>query len=285
MSSGWRHPAPEGWYDLVWGAIAEDVGTGDLSSAALEPGATVEWSIEAQAKGVLCGVGIAVELLMPEGDDPQECDAVALLHDGDAVRSGDVVAEGTTDVNRLLSRERTLLNFLMVLSGVATMTKAFVDQVAGLGVEIVDTRKTVPFLRSLQKYAVRCGGGRNHRMGLYDGIMLKDNHIKAVGSIRDAVAKVRSIAGQMTLIEVECTTLEQVDEAVRAGADIVMLDNMDPFMMKDAVKKFGEQVKLEASGGITLETVKGVAKTGVHSISVGSLTHSAPALPFHLEIR
>jgi nicotinate-nucleotide pyrophosphorylase (carboxylating) len=172
----------------------------------------------------------------------------------------------------------------MMLSGTATLTKAFVDKVSGLGVDIVDTRKTFPGLRSLQKYAVRCGGGRNHRMGLYDGIMLKDNHVKAVGSIEEAVKRVRTIAGQMTLIEVECADIAQVEAAVKSGADIVMLDNMDPFMMKDAVKKFGDKVKLEASGGITLETVRGVARTGVHAVSVGALTHSAPALPFHLEI-
>lgn len=284
MSQGFRHPAPEGWFDLAWGAVTEDVGTGDLSSAALEPGEVVSWHIAAQGKGVLCGVGIAVGLLQPEGDDPAECFAEALFVDGDPVASGDRVAQGLTEVNRLLARERTVLNFVMMLSGAATLTRQFVDKVSGLGVDIVDTRKTVPYMRSLQKYAVRCGGGRNHRMGLYDGIMLKDNHIQAVGSIRDAVRKVRSIAGQMTLIEVECASLEDVDEAVRAGADIVMLDNMDPFMMKDAVKKHGKNVRLEASGGITLQTVVGVAQTGVHAISVGALTHSAPALPFHLEL-
>ena len=284
MSLGWRHPAPEGWFDIAFGALAEDLGTGDLSSAALEPGATAEWYIEAQAKGVACGIGIAVGLRQPDGDDPEECTAEALMTAGDAVRAGDRVAEGVCEVNKLLARERTALNFLMLLSGTATLTRDYVEKVAGLGVEIVDTRKTIPYLRSLQKYAVRCGGGRNHRMGLYDGIMLKDNHIRAAGSILDAVARARSIAGQMTLIEVECTSLEQVEEAVRSGADIVMLDNMDPFMMKDAVKGCGDKVRLEASGGMTLDTVKGVAKTGVHTISVGALTHSAPALPFHLEI-
>ncbi len=284
MNPGFRHPAPEGWFEIALGAMAEDIGTGDLSSAALEPGAAVGWHIAAQGKGVLCGVGIAVGLLQPEGDDPMDCFAEALFVDGDPVKSGDKVAQGLSEVNKLLARERTILNFLMMLSGTATLTRKFVDKVSGNGVDIVDTRKTVPYLRSLQKYAVRCGGARNHRMGLYDGIMLKDNHIKSVGSIRDAVRKVRSIAGQMTLIEVECANLEDVNEAVRAGADIVMLDNMDPFMMKDAVKKFGDKVRLEASGGISLETVVGVAQTGVHAISVGALTHSAPALPFHLEI-
>lgn len=284
MNPGWRHPAPEGWYDIAWGALTEDLGTGDLSSAALEPGEPVRWYIAAQGKGVACGIGIAVGLLQPEADDPLECYSEALFEDGDPIKAGDRVAQGFTEVTKLLARERTVLNFVMMLSGTASLTRAFVEKVSGHGVDIVDTRKTLPYLRSLQKYAVRCGGGRNHRMGLYDGIMLKDNHIQAVGSIRDAVRKVRSIAGQMTLVEVECATLEDVEEAVRAGADIAMLDNMDPFMMKDAVKKFGSKVRLEASGGITLETVVGVAQTGVHAISVGALTHSAPALPFHLEL-
>lgn len=284
MNAGFRHPAPEGWFDIAMGALAEDIGTGDLSSAALEPDEIINWHIEAQGAGVACGIGIAVGLLAPDADEPLECRADALLSDGDDVRPGDRVAEGISEVSKLLSRERTALNFLMMLSGTATLTKAFVDKVSGIGVDIVDTRKTSPYLRSLQKYAVRCGGGRNHRMGLYDGIMLKDNHIAAVGSIVEAVKRVRTTAGQMTLIEVECATLEEVEQAVEAGADIVMLDNMDPFMMKDAVKKYRDKVKLEASGGITLETVRGVARTGVHAISVGALTHSAPALPFHLEV-
>ncbi len=284
MNAGFRHPAPEGWFDIAMGALAEDIGTGDLASAALEPDEVVNWYIEAQGTGVACGVGIATGLLGPDADEPLECRADPLVTDGDDVRPGDRIAEGVAEVSKLLARERTALNFLMMLSGTATLTKAFVDKVAGIGVDIVDTRKTQPYLRSLQKYAVRCGGGRNHRMGLYDGIMLKDNHIKAVGSIVEAVKRVRTTAGQMTLIEVECATPEEVDQAVKAGADIVMLDNMDPFTMKEAVKKYRDKVKLEASGGITLETVRGVARTGVHAISVGALTHSAPALPYHLEI-
>lgn len=284
MTAGWKHPAPEGWYDIAWGAVEEDIGTGDVSISAIDPEMTVKWSIEAQGNGIACGVGIAVGLLQAEGEDPVDCYAEALVTDGDKVRSGDKVVEGLSVAYRLLSRERTVLNFLMMLSGTATMTRQFVDKVKALDVDIVDTRKTYPYMRSLQKYAVRCGGGRNHRMGLYDGVMLKDNHIKAAGSLRDAVTVARANAGHMALIEVECETLEQVEEAVNGGADIVMLDNMDPFMMKDAVKKYGKKVRLEASGGVTLDTVKGVATTGVHAVSVGALTHSPLALPFHLEI-
>lgn len=284
MSLGWKHPAPEGWYDIAWEALSEDIGTGDVSIAAIAPEKKARWKIEAQSNGIVCGVGIAVGLLDAEGDDDEDCFANAVVNDGDKVRSGDRIAEGVTMATRLLSRERTVLNFLMTLSGTATLTRSFVDKVKNMDVEIVDTRKTMPYLRSLQKYAVRCGGGRNHRMGLYDGVMLKDNHLAVIGSVQEAVKAARTNAGHMSLIEVECTSIDQVAEAVGAGADIVMLDNMDPFMMKEAVTKFGKKVRLEASGGVSLDTVKGVAQTGVHTISVGALTHSAPAMPFHLEI-
>ncbi|HXH60600.1 MAG TPA: carboxylating nicotinate-nucleotide diphosphorylase [Fimbriimonadaceae bacterium] len=285
MTPGWRHPAPEGWYDIAYGALAEDIGTGDISAAVLKPDQTLKWVIEAQGNGVACGIGLAVGLLQPDPDDPVDCYAEASLEDGAQVSPGTVVAEGMCEASRLLARERTVLNFIMLLSGTASLTRQFVDKVQGLDVAVVDTRKTAPYLRSLLKYAVRCGGGKNHRMGLYDGVLLKDNHLRAVGSVREAVEAVKKVAGQMTLIEVECETMEQVEEAVGAGADIVMLDNMDPFMMKDAVKKFGKRIRLEASGGVTLETVRGVAQTGVHAVSVGALTHSAAALPFHLEIK
>jgi nicotinate-nucleotide pyrophosphorylase (carboxylating) len=148
----------------------------------------------------------------------------------------------------------------------------------------VDTRKTAPLLRSLQKYAVRCGGGYNHRMGLFDGVMLKDNHIAATGSIKKAVETARMYISHMAKIEVECETLEQVAEAVEAGVDVVLLDNMDPFMMREAVKKHRGRCLFEASGGIDLDTVRGVAQTGVDLISVGALTHSAPSMAFHMEI-
>jgi nicotinate-nucleotide pyrophosphorylase (carboxylating) len=180
--------------------------------------------------------------------------------------------------------ERTALNFIMHLSGVATLTSAHVKRVKGTKAKIVDTRKTLPMLRSLQKYAVRCGGGHNHRMGLYDGAMIKDNHIAACGSISEALSAVRSYASHMTKIEVECESLDQIEEAINAGADVVLLDNMDPFMMREAVQKYAGKCLFEASGGVSLDTVSGVAKTGVDLISVGALTHSATAIPFHLEL-
>jgi nicotinate-nucleotide pyrophosphorylase (carboxylating) len=284
LKDGWRHPAPEGWTDLVWTAIEEDVGFGDLSAGAIPPDRTARWMIEAQATGVVCGIGIAKYALEPDNDDPDDCYVDAVRQDGEEVRPGDRVLEGLASAAKLLSRERTALNFLMRLSGVATLTQRFVRAIEGTSARIVDTRKTTPGLRALEKYAVRCGGGQNHRMGLFDAVMIKDNHIRIAGSIAEAVRAVRASAPHMAKVEVECETLEQVDEAVRAGADVVMLDNMDPFMMREAVRTYGDRTVLEASGGVSLDTVAGIAQTGVHLISVGALTHSPPALPFHLEV-
>lgn len=284
MSAGWRKPEPEGWADWVWGTMAEDVGTGDLSSAIFDDETVVSWYIEAQAEGIACGIGLANYLLQPETDEPEKCHCHLLVHDGEPVSRGTKVLQGISSASRLLTKERTALNFVMHLSGVASLTAQFVQRVEDFDCTIVDTRKTIPGMRSLQKYAVRCGGGTNHRMGLYDGIMVKDNHIRAVGGISEAVQRAKAVAGHMTMIEVECADVDMVAEAVKAGADIVMLDNMDPFSMQEATKKFRDQVRIEASGGVSLETVRAVASTGVHAISVGAVTHSAPALSFHLEV-
>ncbi len=278
-------PEPANWLDVVEEAINEDAGLGDVTSGCLDPELLVDWYIEAQADGVVCGVGIAEYLMAPFGADPDRCDVQVLRNDGESVRRGDSICSGVLPARRALTAERTALNFLMHLSGVATLTRSFVDKVEGTGARIVDTRKTIPGLRQLDKYAVRCGGGFNHRMGLYDGAMIKDNHIAALGSITKAVEAVRRYASHMTKIEVECESMEQVDEAVAARADVVMLDNMDPFLMREIVKKFKGRVLLEASGGISLDTVRGVAQTGVDLISVGQITHSAPALALHMEVR
>jgi nicotinate-nucleotide pyrophosphorylase (carboxylating) len=280
----WQQPEPHNWWHSVDDAIHEDLGSGDITGVSLPEDLMVRWHIEAQASGVLCGVGIAEYLLAPYGADPAEAEIVVHRADGEPVSRGDLVVGGRISARRLVAAERTALNFLMHLSGVATLTRQFVDKVEGTGARIVDTRKTIPNLRSLQKYAVRCGGGFNHRMGLYDAAMLKDNHIAAAGSIAAAVEELRRYASHMTKIEVECESLEQVEEAIAAGADVVMLDNMDPFMMREAVKRFKGRCLFEASGGIDLATVRGVAQTGVDLISVGAVTHSAPALPFHLEL-
>ena len=281
--SAWLQPEPTNWWPIVDDALAEDIGSGDITSGCLDPELMFSWRIEAQGEGFLSGVGIADILLGPMQGDPEDAWIEAHRVDGDFVKRGDLVIEGKAIGRRVLTCERTALNFLMHMSGVATLTSQFVKRVEGTQARIVDTRKTLPLLRALEKYAVRCGGGHNHRMGLYDGVMIKDNHIAAVGGIAQAVERVRSYASHMIKIEVECDTMPQVDEAVKAGADIILLDNMDPFMMREAASKYHGQCLLEASGGVTLETVRAIAQTGVDLISVGALTHSAPALPFHLE--
>lgn len=281
----WLQPEPHNWWYAADDAVAEDLGSGDITGGALPPDLLIEWYIEAQADGVLCGVGIADYLLGPLQTDPEEAWIEPKAVDGDYVSRGTVIIEGLLPARRVMAAERTALNFIMHLSGVATLTDQFVRRVEGTEAKIVDTRKTLPMLRSLQKYAVRCGGGYNHRMGLYDGAMLKDNHIAASGSIAGAISKLKKYASHMTKIEVECESMAMVDEAVSAGADVVLLDNMDPFMMREVVKKYKGKVLLEASGGINLDTVKGVAQTGVDLISVGALTHSAISVPFHLEIK
>lgn len=282
--STWLQPEPQNWWFIVDDAIAEDVGSGDISGAILSPDQMVKWRIEAQADGVLAGVGVVEYLMAPTPADPEESDLQVHRVDGEFVQRGDVVLTGSIPGRRALMAERTALNFLMHLSGVATLTDKFVRKIEGSGAKIIDTRKTLPGLRTLQKYAVRCGGGHNHRMGLYDGAMIKDNHIRAAGSITEAVRILKTYMSHMSKIEVECETLEEVDEAVRAGVDVILLDNMDPFMMREAVKRHRGKCLFEASGGINLDTVKGVSQTGVDLISLGMLTHSAPALPFHMEI-
>jgi nicotinate-nucleotide pyrophosphorylase (carboxylating) len=281
----WRLPEPIDWWHTVDAAISEDLGHGDITGSALPSDLFVDWYIEAQGDGVLCGVGIAEHLLAPTPDDPDRCDIRIHKVDGEQVRRGEKVLSGTGLAQRVLISERVSLNFLMHLSGIGTLTGEFVARVEGTHARVVDTRKTLPGLRSLQKYAVRCGGGHNHRMGLFDGVMIKDNHIIAFGGIRAAIAAVRDQAPHTVRIEVECENLAQVKEAVEAGAEIILLDNMDPFTMREAVQMAQGRALLEASGGISLETIRGVAQTGVDIISVGALTHSAVALPLHLEMR
>ena len=261
----------------------EDLGSGDVTAGALPADLMADWRIEAQGEGVLAGCGVAEHLLAPIPGDPDDTYVEVLLADGSRVGRDTVVIQGRAPARRVLAAERTALNFVMLLSGTATLTAEFVRRVEGTGARIVDTRKTIPMLRALQKYAVRCGGGFNHRMGLYDAAMLKDNHIAAAGSISGAVEAFRATASHMIKLEVEAETPEQVDEAVAAGADIVLLDNMDPFTMREVVAKHRGRVLFEASGGINLDTVRGMAQTGVDVVSVGALTHSAVSVPFHME--
>jgi nicotinate-nucleotide pyrophosphorylase (carboxylating) len=282
--SYWLQPEPANWWHLVDDAMQEDIGSGDVTSGCLDPDREVDWYLEAQADGIVCGLGIAEYLFAPSPQDPSSYRFESAFTDGDAIFRNDRLAEGKTTARRALMAERTALNFMMHLGGIASLTNKFVKQVEGTNAKIIDTRKTIPTYRALAKYAVRCGGGHNHRMGLYDGVLIKDNHIRACGSIAKAIEAIRGYVSHLMKIEVECESLEMVAEAVRAGADVVMLDNMDPFQMREAVSKYGEEVVFEASGGITLDTVKGVAQTGVHYISVGQITHSAPSLSMHLEL-
>jgi nicotinate-nucleotide pyrophosphorylase (carboxylating) len=207
-----------------------------------------------------------------------------LTKDGAEVKEGTVVAEAVGPVRALLLAERTALNFLQRLSGTATLTRKYVEAVKDYPCKVLDTRKTTPGLRTLEKYAVRMGGGMNHRIGLYDAALVKDNHIEATGSIAEAVKAVRRHAPFMAKIEVEASHLKQVQEAVEAGADVVMLDNMTLAQMAEAVKLINKRADVEASGGITLENIRQVAATGVDFISSGALTHSAPVVDFNMKI-
>ena len=266
---------------LIEMALAEDIGPGDATSEAVLPDdLCLRGRIVVKARGVIAGLPIAGAVFARV--DPS-LRFVSLRSDGDRVAPGDVVAEVTGPARGMLSAERTALNFLQHLSGIATLTRAFVDAVAGTRAVILDTRKTHPGYRLLEKYAVRVGGGRNHRMGLYDMVLIKDNHIEAAGSITTAVRRAREAHPDLP-IEVEVKDLDELREALGADVDRIMLDNFDLEAMREAVRLTAGRVPLEASGGITLERVAAVAATGVDFISVGALTHSARALDLSMEV-
>ncbi len=273
-----------GWEAIVDLALTEDISGGDVTSRVTVP-------VEAQARGVLIAKAPGVISGLPvAGWVFERVDAAvrftARAGDGDRVEPGQVLAEVEGTAHSLLAAERVALNLLQRLSGVATLTAAYVDAVAGTGAQIVDTRKTTPGLRALEKAAVLHGGGRNHRFGLADGVLIKDNHLAAVGGadrVTRAVRQARANAPHPLRIEVEVTTLAEAGEAVAASADIILLDNMDSPTMRRAVETIGGRAVVEASGGITLATVRAVAETGVDLISVGALTHSAPALDISLD--
>jgi nicotinate-nucleotide pyrophosphorylase (carboxylating) len=260
-------------------ALSEDVGSGDLTTQQVVPAdTTCTAEISVKEPGIVCGLHVA-EAVFKELDP--ELGFEALLADGDRI-------EGRTPVARLhgraapvLTGERTALNFLGRLSGIATLTRRFVDAVEGTGAQILDTRKTTPGLRALEKHAVECGGGRNHRFGLYDGILIKDNHLALTGSIGGAV---RSAAGAGVPVQVEVEDLDGLREALEAGADAILLDNMPPDVMREAVTIAAGRATLEASGGVTLDTIRDIAETGVDFISIGALTHSARSLDVSLEV-
>lgn len=268
---------------LITLALAEDIGPGDVTSeATIRPESTSVAVVLAKQDLVLAGLEVGREVFRHL--DPG-IRFTSRVKDGDRISAGTEVAELSGNTRALLASERVALNLLQHLSGIATLTAKYVEQVKGLPVEVLDTRKTLPGLRQLEKYAVRMGGGKNHRMGLYDMVLIKDNHIKAAGSITKAIDGARRSDHQPLKIEVETKTLDEVREALTAKADIIMLDNMRTDMMREAVKLIDHRTLVEASGNVTLETIRQIAETGVDLISAGSLTHSAPAADISMKIK
>jgi nicotinate-nucleotide pyrophosphorylase (carboxylating) len=266
---------------IVASALEEDVGEGDVTTEAIvAPEAVGTAELLVKEPGVVCGLGVAEAVFRNLDPDIR---FEPLVREGTVVDRPTAVALVTGPERAILTGERVALNFLGRLSGIATLTRRYVDAVAGTGAAILDTRKTTPGLRALEKHAVACGGGQNHRFGLDDAVLLKDNHLRAAGSIAKAVEGVRATTDLP--IEVECDTLEQLSEALDSGVDAILLDNMSSDELRAAVALGGGRVRLEASGGITLDTVRAVAETGVDEISVGALTHSARSLDVSLELK
>jgi nicotinate-nucleotide pyrophosphorylase (carboxylating) len=272
--------------DIIDRALAEDLARGDLTTDAVIPGDQQGRAvIMSKKEGVLAGAEVAKRVF--QRVDPK-LKVKLLQKDGAGLEPGGKIAEVSGSIASILKGERLALNFLQHLSGIASETKRYVDRVQGLPVGIIDTRKTTPGLRSLQKYAIRVGGGQNHRMSLGDGILIKDNHLAALRSqgltIKQVVAKARRNSPRGLLVEMEAATVAEALEAAEAGANIVMLDNMSLADMRKAVKAIHGQTLIEASGGITLDNVRAVAETGVDFISIGALTHSVTALDISLEL-
>ncbi|MGP4119214.1 carboxylating nicotinate-nucleotide diphosphorylase [Psychrobacter aquimaris] len=267
---------------LVEAALTEDLGRrGDVTSQATIPAdMQAKLEIKARQAGVICGMNLA--RLSFALVDPQ-IEFVAQVADGEWVDAGTVLATVRGNARHLLTAERTALNFMTHLSGIATDTRKIVDSVAEYPAQITCTRKTIPGLRIVQKYAVRCGGGRNHRLGLDDAILIKDNHIAIAGDIKTAIRQAQNFAGHLIPIEVEVDTLAQLEQALDAGVSLVLLDNMSPEMLAQAVAMCKGRARTEASGGITPETVQAAAKTGVDFIAMGYLTHSTTALDIGLD--
>lgn len=272
----------EEFSDIVERALQEDMGAvGDITSGAVvPPGESSHGNIVARIPGVIAGLAVA-EYVFNRIDPRVEFDG--LVDDGSEVDGGNVVAAVAGPARAILTAERTALNLLGRMSGVASATARLVAEVAGTNARITDTRKTMPGLRVLDKYAVVAGGGVNHRMGLYDAVMIKDNHILAAGDIRVAVAAARAAVGDEVRVIVEVESLSQLVEALDTSADRVLFDNMEPGMLREAVEMVGESMETEASGGVTMEAVRTIAETGVDFISVGWITHSAPQLDIALD--
>jgi nicotinate-nucleotide pyrophosphorylase (carboxylating) len=264
--------------DIVRIALEEDVGTGDITTGAVIPaGMKSKAFIRAGEDMVVCGLNIAEVVFRSLDRNVAFRKAVS---DGQKVRKGDLLAEVRGDARALLTGERTALNFLQRMSGIATMTSRFAIEIRGTGVRLLDTRKTTPGMRALEKYAVVCGGGHNHRSGLYDAILVKDNHIRLVG-LEDAVAKAKKTGGK---VEVEVVSVDEARRAVDAGADIIMLDNMPLGEIAKALKVIGKGAIVEVSGGVNEKNIGKIAKLGVDWISVGALTHSPRSVNINMEI-
>jgi nicotinate-nucleotide pyrophosphorylase (carboxylating) len=270
---------------VVRAALEEDFryGPDQTSVATAAPGARAVADVVAREPGVLAGTPVALAVLDAAGVEPSGVKTER--NDGEKIDRGTSVLRIEAPLREMLGAERTLLNFLTHLSGVATTTRRWADAVAGTGCVVRDTRKTLPGLRQLEKYAVRCGGGSNHRMGLGDAALIKDNHVAAAGGVAAAIRAVRAAAPGLPL-EVECDTLDQVGEALAAGAGLILLDNMGLDELRAAVARARAypQARLEASGGLRLDTARAAAETGVHFIAVGALTHSSPALDLGLDL-
>jgi nicotinate-nucleotide pyrophosphorylase (carboxylating) len=273
--------------DLVASALAEDIAWGDLTTDALVPvGLTAKAEVLVKSPGVLAGLPVlAATFAAVDPDTKVDC----LIADGERVAAGQIVALVSGQARSILSAERVALNFLQRLSGIATSTARYVDAVSGTKARIVDTRKTTPGLRSLEKWAVRMGGGQNHRRNLSDGILVKDNHLVAIAAsgrtLQEAIADARRRWPHTIRVEVEVDRLEQIPDVLAAGAEIVLLDNMSPSLLREAVELVAGRALTEASGGVTLESVRAVAGAGVDLISVGALTHSAGSLDISLDLR
>lgn len=266
---------------LAEAALREDVGAGDVTTeACVGPEVRARGAIVSRSQGIVAGTDIAREVFLAVDRATQ---VSVRVQDGAQVASGDEVLRAAGRAQALLAAERSALNFLQRLSGVATLTREFVEA-AGPDVRIMDTRKTTPGLRALEKAAVRAGGGHNHRMGLYDAVLIKDNHLEAAGGVVEAVRAARRASTSGAKIEVEAKTLDQVQQALEAGANVIMLDNMDLDTMRAAVELVAGRAELEASGGVRLDNVRAIAATGVDMISVGALTHSAPSLDMSMEL-
>jgi nicotinate-nucleotide pyrophosphorylase (carboxylating) len=267
---------------IIHNALKEDIGSRDVTTDLLFPeDGGCNAIIQAKEQGIVAGLPIAKRIFRRLSKDIKW---VENKRDGESIAKGDILVKIRGSKKAILAGERVALNFMQRLSGIATLTSKFVKAVEGLPVKITDTRKTAPGLRILDKYAVRTGGGHNHRMGLFDGVLIKDNHLRLTGSISEAINRIKKKPGVRFQIEVETSTIEEVREALVAGADIIMLDNMPLNAMRKSVEMINRRALIEASGAITLKNVRKVAETGVNIISIGSLTHSPRALDISLDL-